>query len=98
TALGRAREVHDDLQVLRCGRILLSSRHMPWEDYSRLIDEGLAILASLRDDAGPEAAEVAAEWRLAAAFALSAQGQRLAAPPARELFERSLEVYEPVMF
>jgi hypothetical protein len=114
TALGRAREAHDDLQVLRCGRSLLGSLHLAWEENSQLIDEGLAILASVGDDAGPEAAEVAAEWRfaaafalsaqgqqLAAAFALSAQGQRLAAPPARDearaLFERSLEVYEPVM-
>jgi hypothetical protein len=102
TALGRAREAHDDLHVLRCGRSLLWSLHLAWEENSQLIDEGLAILASLGDDAGPEAAEVAAEWRLSAAFALSAQGQRLAAPPARDeaaraLFERSLEVYEPVM-
>jgi len=104
TALRRAREEHDDLQVLRCGRSLLWSLHLVWEENSQLIDEGLAILASLGDDAGPEAAELAAEWRLSAAFALSAQGQRIVAPArdeardeARALFERSLEVYEPVM-
>jgi CHAT domain-containing protein/tetratricopeptide (TPR) repeat protein len=100
-ALGRAREAHDELEVLRCGRALLHMPRLTREEGSQLIDEGLAVLASLSDDAGPESAEAAAEWRFAAAFVLSLQGMEFEARPAHEearaLFERSLEVYESVM-
>ena len=72
-----------------------------WEGISRLIDEGLASLAALGDNAGREAIQVEADWRFVAAFALSGEGQSLDASSARDsarsLFERSLKVYEPVM-